>query len=79
MLGISSSSVGCRSIVLLLSFERKSGKCLCEYLCFLCSFSYRDKIIIKDVSNIIGIGYSITTIKGKNSWYIQWMLQFLEK
>ena len=35
---------------------------------FFCSFSYRGKIIIKGVSNIIGIGYSITIIKGQYSW-----------
>ena len=31
MLAISSLSVGCRNIVLSLSFERYSEKCLCEY------------------------------------------------
>ena len=31
MLAISSSSVGCRNIVLLVSFEKLSEKCLCKY------------------------------------------------
>ena len=59
----------CRKNVLLLSFERLSEKCLCEYFMFFCSFMYRGKIIIKGVSNIIRIGYSITIIKGEYSWY----------
>ena len=37
--------------------------------CFFCSFTYRGKVIIKGVSNIIGIGYSITIVKGEYSWY----------
>ena len=65
MLAISSLSVGCKNIVLSLSFER------CLYLCifyaFLCSFGYRDKVIIKGVSNTIRIGYSITIIKRENT------------
>ena len=36
---------------------------------FFCSFSYGGKVIIKGVSNIIGIGYGITIIKGEYSWY----------
>ena len=43
---------------------------MCIFYAFLCSFSYRGKVIIKGVSNIIGIGYSITIIKGQYSWYI---------
>ena len=40
-------------------------KHLCEYLTlFFRSFSFWSKVIIKAVSNIIGIGYSITIIKG---------------
>ena len=39
-------------------------------LCFFHSFSYRDKVIIKGISNNIGIGYSITIIKGEYCWYI---------
>ena len=35
--------------------------------CFFCSFSYRGKVIIKGVSNIIEIGYSITLIKSRES------------
>ena len=35
MLAISSLSVGCRNIVLLLSFERWYEKCLCEYFMLL--------------------------------------------
>ena len=31
---------------------------------FFAFFSYRCKVIVKGVSNIIGIGYSITMIKG---------------
>ena len=34
-----------------------------------CSFSYRGKVIIKGISNIIRIGYGITIIKGQDSWY----------
>ena len=30
-----------------------------------CEYSYRGKVIIKDICNITGIGYSINTIKGK--------------
>ena len=37
---------------------------------FFCSFSYRGKIIIKGVSNIVGIGYSFAIIKGEYSWYV---------
>ena len=70
MLTISSLSVGCRNNVLILSLERQSEKCLCEYfMLFFCSFSYRGKVIIKGVSSIIGIGYSITIIKGHYSCY----------
>ena len=32
---------------------------------FFHSFSYRGKVIIQDIHNIIGIGYSITIIKGE--------------
>ena len=32
-------------------------------------FSYRCKVIIKGVSNIIGIGYSVTIIKGEYYFY----------
>ena len=44
MLAISSLSVGCRNIVLLVSFEKLSEKCLCEYFMLFCSFSYRGKV-----------------------------------
>ena len=44
---------------------------MCIFYAFLCSFSYRGKVIIKGVSNIIGIGYSIIIIKGQYSWYIE--------
>ena len=59
ILAISSLSVGCRNIVPSLSFERFMG----VFYAFLYRLSYRDKVIIKGVSNIIGIGYSITIIK----------------
>ena len=62
MLTISSLSVGCRNNVLILLLER--------FYALFCSFSYRGKVIIKGVSNIIGIGYSIIIIKGQYSWYI---------
>ena len=32
---------------------------------FLCSSSYRGKVIIKSICNIIGIGYSITIFQGE--------------
>ena len=32
---------------------------------FFCSFSYRGKVIIKSICNIIGIGYSITIFQGE--------------
>ena len=38
-------------------------------LCFFHSFSYRGKLVIKVVSNIIGNGYSITIIKGEYIYY----------
>ena len=38
---------------------------------FFHSFSYRGKITIKGVSNIIGSRYSITIIKEEYSWYIR--------
>ena len=72
MLAISYLSVGCRNIVLLLQFERKSEKCLCEYFMLFCSFSYKDKAIFKGIHNIIGIGYSITLIKGGYGRYTGW-------
>ena len=34
------------------------------------SFNYSGKVIVKGVSNIIGIAYSITIIKEQYSWYI---------
>ena len=37
--------------------------------CLLLSFSYKCKVIIQRVSNIIRIGYSITIIKRDCSWY----------
>ena len=52
MLAISSLSVGCRNIVLLVSFER-SLKNVYEFFFFFCSFSYRGK-------------YSIIIIKGES-------------
>ena len=68
MLAISSLSVDCRNIVLSLSFERQSEKCLREYFMFsFCSFRYRGNIIIKGVSNITD--YSITIIMREYSWY----------
>ena len=61
MLAISSLSVGCRNYVLLVSFER----CLYEYFMLICrSFSYRGKVFIKGIRNIIEIACSITIIKG---------------
>ena len=42
---------------------------MCIFYAFLCSFSYKGKVIIKGVSNIIGVGSSITIIKGQYSWY----------
>ena len=38
ILGVSSLSVGCRSIVLLLSFQRESEKFLCENVMFFLYF-----------------------------------------
>ena len=71
MLDISSLLVGCRNIVPSLSFERYSERCLCECFMFFCSFNYEGKIIVTDVSNIMGIGYSVVIIKGEYSWYIR--------
>ena len=39
------------------------------FYAFFRSFSYKGKVIIKDVSNIIEIGYSITIIKGDYGRY----------
>ena len=66
MLAISSLSVGCRNIALSLSFESLKNTYV-NIFCFFCSFSYRDKVIIKGISNITGIGYGITIIKGEYS------------
>ena len=37
---------------------------------FFRSFSYRGKAIIKGIRNIIGIGYSITIVKGEYGRYM---------
>ena len=37
---------------------------------FFPSFSYRGKVIIKGIHNIIGIGYSVTIIKGEYGRYM---------
>ena len=55
----------CTFIWKMKSLKNVSG----NILCFFCSLSYGDKVIIKVVSNIIGIGYGITIIKGEYSWY----------
>ena len=36
---------------------------------FFCSLSYLGKVIMKGIHNIIGIGYSITIIKGECGRY----------
>ena len=69
MLVISSLSVGCGNIVLSLSFERLSKMFMLIFYAFFCSFSCGSKVIIKNVSNIIGIGYGITIIKGDYNWF----------
>ena len=53
MSAISSLLLGCTIIVLLYSFL---------------SFSYRSKVIVEGVSNIIGIGYRIDIIMEEHSW-----------
>ena len=64
MLAISSLSVVCRNIVYDYFHLKDSLKNVyVNILCFFCSFSYRGKVIIKGVSNTIGIDYSITIIK----------------
>ena len=68
-LAISSLSVGCRDI-LLVSFERFLKELAFERIAFFCSFRYRGKLIIKGIHNIIGIGYSITIIKGEYGRYM---------
>ena len=45
-------------------WKTKNEKYLSEYI-FFCSFSYRGKVIIKSICNIIGIGYSITIFQGE--------------
>ena len=41
----------------------------CRYLiCFLGSFSYRSKVILKGIKNITGTGYSSTIIIAEHSW-----------
>ena len=62
-------SVGCRNIVLSLSFAKQSENVYVNILCPFCCFSCRCKVIIKCVSNTIWIFYSITIIKGECSWY----------
>ena len=69
MLAISSLSVVCSNIVLLVSFERYSEKCYVNILCFFCSLSHRGKVIVKGIRNI-EIGYSITFIKGEYPRYM---------
>ena len=68
---IMSGSITLENIILF-KWSMKIEKCLCELKnvypdisCFFYSFSYRGKVIIKGVSNIIGFGYSITIIKGE--------------
>ena len=48
---------------------------------FFFSFCYIEKLIVKDVSNIIGISYSIAIIKRERErvQFVYWMLEFLEK
>ena len=71
MLAISSLSVRCRNIVLLLSFENLENVYM-NILCSSCSFSYKGQVIIKGVGNIIGIGYSIIIISREYSWHTGW-------
>ena len=70
MSAISSLSVGYRNIVLLVSFKRLSEKCLCEYFMLFFIVNYRGKVTIKNIRNIIGIGYSIPIIKGEYHRYM---------
>ena len=51
VLAISSLSVGCRNIVVLLLFDSLKNAHV-SILCFFRSFSYRGKVIIKGVRNI---------------------------
>ena len=48
---------------------------------FFFSFRYIEKLIVKDVSNIIEISYSIAIIKRERErvQFVYWMLEFLEK
>ena len=70
-LAISSLSVGCRDILLLVSFERFLKELAFERIAFFCSFRYRGKLIIKGIHNIIGIGYNNTIIKGEYDRYMR--------
>ena len=48
MLAISSLSVGCKNIVLLVSFERWSEKCLCEYFIFAAAQRFSGNMLIQN-------------------------------
>ena len=65
MLAISSLSLGCK-IIALVSFDSLKNVYV-NILCFFCSFSCRGRVIIKDIYNIIGIGYSIIIIKRQDN------------
>ena len=68
MLASSSLLVGCRNIVLVKKIVWKIFMWI--FYAFIRSFSYRGKVIIKAIHNIIGFGYSITTIKGEYDRYM---------
>ena len=80
ILAISSLSVGCRNIVLSLSYDSLKNVYV-NILGFFFSFRYIEKLIVKDVSNIIEISYSIAIIKRERErvQFVYWMLEFLEK
>ena len=73
MLAISSLQVCCRNIALSYSFLMFMW---ILYVVFG-SFSYRSKVIIKGISNIIRTGYSITIIKGEHSGASNTEMHFL--
>ena len=71
-LAISSLSVGCRDILLLVSFERFLKELAFERIAFFVVLGiYRGKLIIKGIHNIIEIGYNITIIKGEYDRYMR--------
>ena len=49
------------------------------FFAFFRTFSYRGKVIIKGICNIIGVDYCIDIIKGEYSWYTRYYSSYRNK